>query len=78
MPTPQPASIVLATPRGTPATLVLDQVEVTTRPDRRRFAATALLPAVDEAFARLRGDLADWPDPHPGRASGRGRRSTPG
>ena len=62
----QPASIVLATPHGMPATLVLDQVEVTTRPDRRRFPETALLPAVDEAFARLRGDLADWPDPHPG------------
>ena len=62
----QPASIVLATPHTSSTTLVLDEVEVTTRPDRRRFAATALLPAVDEAFARLRGDLADWPDPHPG------------
>jgi hypothetical protein len=61
-----PASIVLSTPHGMPATFVLDQVEVTTRPDRRRFPETALLPAVDEAFARLRGDLADWPDPHPG------------
>jgi len=30
-----------------------------------------LLPAVDEACARLRGDLADWPDPHPdGRPAG--------
>jgi hypothetical protein len=62
----QSASIVLSMPRDTSATLVLDQVEVTTRPDRRRFPGTALLPAVDEAFARLRGDLADWPDPHPG------------
>ena len=42
---------------------------VSTRPDRRRFAASALLPAVDEAFARLRGDLADWPNPHPGGAA---------
>jgi hypothetical protein len=24
------------------------------------------LPDVDAAFARLRGDLADWPNPHPG------------
>lgn len=48
---------------------LLDDVSVSTRPDRRRFAAAALLPGVDEAFARLRGDLADWPDPHPGGAS---------
>ena len=34
-------------------------------PDRRRFAASALLPDVDVAFARLRGDLADWPSPRP-------------
>ena len=61
----QPASIVLATPHGMPATLVLDQVEVATRPDRRRFPATVLLPAVDAAFSRLRGDLGDWPDPRP-------------
>jgi Family of unknown function (DUF6226)/Glyoxalase-like domain len=61
----QPASIVLATAGGEASTVVLDQVEVTTRPDRRRFPASALLPAVDEAFARLRGDLADWPDPRP-------------
>lgn len=61
----QPVSIVLATAGGDAATVVLDQVEVSSRPDRRRFAATALLPAVDDAFARLRGDLADWPDPHP-------------
>ena len=63
---PQPASIILATPHPSSTTLVLDKVEVTTRPDRRRFPASALLPAVDEAFARLRGDLADWPDPRPG------------
>ena len=61
----QPASIVLSTPHDTSAVLVLDQVEVTTRPDRRRFPATVLLPAVDAAFARLRGDLDDWPDPRP-------------
>ena len=63
---PQPASIILATPHPSSTTLVLDKVEVTTRPDRRRFPVSALLPAVDEAFARLRGDLADWPDPRPG------------
>ncbi|MGF9754751.1 DUF6226 family protein [Microvirga sp. 0TCS3.31] len=62
----QPASLILATAGGEDATVVLDQVEVTTRPDRRRFPASALLPAVDEAFARLRGDLVDWPDPRPG------------
>jgi hypothetical protein len=60
-----PVSICLAVPREPSSTLVLDDVEVTSRPDRRRFAAAALLPAVDEAFARLRGDLADWPDPRP-------------
>lgn len=38
---------------------------MSTRSDRRRFPAACLLPAVDEAFARLRGDLADWPNPHP-------------
>jgi hypothetical protein len=48
---------------------VLDGVEVTVVPDRRRFGAIALLPAVDAAFARRRGDLADWPDPHPGGAA---------
>jgi hypothetical protein len=58
-------SLSLAVPHPESSTLVLDQVQVTTRPDRRRFAASALLPAVDEAFARLRGSLADWPNPHP-------------
>lgn len=43
----------------------LDGVAVSAHGDRRRFAAARLLPAVDAAFARLRGDLADWPDPHP-------------
>ena len=61
---PQATSIAMSTPHGG-GTFVLDEVEVSTRPDRRRFPATALLPAVDAAFARLRGDLADWPDPHP-------------
>lgn len=60
-----PVSVVLATAHGEATTLVLDEVEVSTRPDRRRFAATALLPAVDAAFERLRGDLADWPAPRP-------------
>jgi hypothetical protein len=61
----QPASIGLTTAGGDASTVVLDQVEVSSRPDRRRFRAAALLPAVDEAFARLRGDLADWPHPRP-------------
>ncbi|MBS2938683.1 hypothetical protein KDN32_13145 [Nocardioides sp. J2M5] len=62
------ASLSLGVPSGETASAVLDDVTVTTRPDRRRFAAASLVPAVDEAFARLRGDLADWPDPHPGGA----------
>ena len=62
-------SLSLATSAGEPARHTLDGVAVSTRPDRRRFAAASLLPAVDEAFARLRGDLADWPDPHPGGRS---------
>lgn len=61
-----PVSLVLATPSGEPVRLTLDGVAVSTSPDRRRFAASSLLPAVDDAFARLRGDLADWPNPHPG------------
>lgn len=61
----QPTSISFSTPGGG-GTVVLDGMDVSTRPDRRRFAASTLLPAVDEAFARLRGDLADWPNPHPG------------
>ncbi|KRF30645.1 DUF6226 family protein [Nocardioides sp. Soil805] len=44
----------------------LDDVAVMAVPDRRRFGAAALLPAVEAAFARLRGGLADWPNPHPG------------
>jgi hypothetical protein len=63
-----PVSIVLATSVEGSVTEVLDEVEVTTRPDRRRFPAAALVPAVDVAFARLRGDLADWPHPRPGSA----------
>ncbi|MBC2934139.1 DUF6226 family protein [Nocardioides sp. zg-1228] len=59
------AELSLALPVEASTRLTLDGVVVTTRPDRRRFAAAALLPAVDEVFARLRGDLADWPDPHP-------------
>ena len=58
-------SLSMATGSGEPAHHLLDGVDVSTRPDRRRFAAASLLPAVDEAFARLRGDLADWPNPHP-------------
>ena len=63
---PQPTvSIVLSTTGEAAVTVVLDEVEVTTRPDRRRFPAAALVPAVDDAFARVRGDLADWPHPRP-------------
>ena len=47
----------------------LDGVAVTAVPDRRRFSVSALLPAVDAAFDRLRGDLVDWPDPRPGLAA---------
>ncbi len=67
---PEPrASITLAVASGELTTRTLDGVAVTTRPDRRRFAGASLLPAVDDVFARLRGDLHDWPDPHPGGAS---------
>ena len=62
------AELSIALPVGESTRLTMDGVVVTTRPDRRRFAAAALVPAVDEVFARLRGDLADWPDPHPGGA----------
>lgn len=58
-------SVAVTLPGGVPAA-TLDGVLVTALPDRRRFAAAGLIPAVDDAFARLRGDLADWPDPHPG------------
>lgn len=64
-------SLSLATPSGEPDHCTLDGVAVSGRPDRRRFAANSLLPAVDEAFARLRGDLADWPNPHPDGGPGR-------
>lgn len=64
-----PTSLSVAVAKGDLAEHVLDGMSVSTRPDRRRFAAAALLPAVDEIFARLRGDLADWPDPHPGGAA---------
>ncbi len=64
-----PVSLSLATAAGEQSHHVLDGVAVSTRPDRRRFPAASLLPAVDEALARLRGELADWPDPHPGGAS---------
>lgn len=60
------ASLSFGVPVAGAPGLVVDGVGVSTRADRRRFAASALLPAVDEAFARLRGDLADWPNPHPG------------
>jgi hypothetical protein len=61
-----PVSVSFAVPHGDLTGHLLDGVAVSTRSDRRRFAAARLLPAVDEAFARLRGDLADWPNPHPG------------
>lgn len=46
----------------------LDGVDVVATPDRRRFAATALLPGVEESFGSLRGELADWANPRPGGA----------
>ncbi|WP_374455848.1 DUF6226 family protein [Nocardioides sp.] len=61
-----PVSVSVTLPVEGHASATLDGVLVSTSADRRRFAAAALLPAVDDAFARLRGDLADWPDPHPG------------
>ena len=61
-----PVSISFAVSSGEPGARTLDAVAVSTRADRRRFAAASLLPAVDKAFARLRGELADWPNPHPG------------
>jgi hypothetical protein len=60
-----PTSLGVSLPVAAQTSVNLDGVRVTTYGDRRRFPATALLPAVDAAFARLRGDLADWPDPHP-------------
>jgi hypothetical protein len=45
--------------------LLLDGVAVWLLPDRRRFRGAALVPAVEAAYADRRGDLADWPDPHP-------------
>ncbi|CAM3684957.1 DUF6226 family protein [Nocardioides zeicaulis] len=57
------ASLSFGVPTGEAASAVLDGVAVSTRPDRRRFAAASLLPAVDAAFARLRRDLPDWPSP---------------
>jgi hypothetical protein len=59
-------SLAVSLPAEGPDAVTLDEVRVSTRADRRRFAASTLLPAVEEAFARLRGDLADWPNPHPG------------
>ncbi len=44
----------------------LDGVHVSAYVDHRGRAPSGLLQAVNEAFARLRGDLADWPNPHPG------------
>ena len=64
-----PITVTLRVPDGEQALHTLDGVAVTTFPDPRRFAGAGLLPAVDEAFIRLRGDLADWPNPHPGGAA---------
>ena len=64
-----PVTVTLRVPHGEQALHTLDGVAVTTFPDPRRFAGAGLLPAVDEAFVRLRGDLADWPNPHPGGAA---------
>lgn len=59
-------SLAMELPEPEVVQLHLDEVSVTVVPDRRRFGAVALLPAVDAAFAGRRGDLADWPNPHPG------------
>lgn len=62
----EPSTTVgLSLPVAAQSSIDLDGVRVSAHADRRRFSATSLLPAVDAAFARLRGDLADWPDPHP-------------
>ncbi|SEC81798.1 Glyoxalase-like domain-containing protein [Nocardioides exalbidus] len=69
-PDDEPAtSLGLSLPVGEASSAVLDGVSVSTGPDSRRFAASSLLPAVDAAFTSLRGDLADWPNPHPGGRS---------
>ena len=44
-----PVSLSLSTPADEAGRQTLDGVAVSTRPDRRRFAAASLLPAVDEA-----------------------------
>lgn len=62
-------SVTLTLPESEFRTTELDGVTIGLLHDRRRFVATSLLPAVDDAFAHLRGDLADWPNPHPGGAS---------
>jgi hypothetical protein len=46
-------SVALSVPREGVVTTDLDGVRVTTIPDRRRFPAAALVPAVDDAAARL-------------------------
>ncbi|WP_107765380.1 DUF6226 family protein [Nocardioides terrigena] len=58
-------SVALGLPVSALAQHRLDDVAVMVVPDRRRYAASALLRDVDVAFARLRGDLADWPPPRP-------------
>lgn len=62
-------SVALGLPVTGMAQHRLDGVAVTAVPDRRRFAAARLLPDVEAAFARLRGDLPDWPHPHPDGAA---------
>ncbi len=59
-------SLALELPVPEVVQLHLDEVAVMTVPDRRRFGAATLLPAVETTFARLRGDLSDWPNPRPG------------
>lgn len=43
----------------------LDGVLVHAHPDVRAHPAYPLLAAVERVFGATRGDLADWPDPHP-------------
>ena len=62
-------SLSMSLPQSEFRSTDIDGVRIGLMHDRRRFPATALLPAVDEAFARLRGDLSDWPNPHLGGRS---------
>ena len=59
-------SLALELPVPEVVQLHLDEVAVTGGAGPAPVGAAALLPAVDAAYARRRGDLADWPNPRPG------------